>query len=404
MNPRKKSVSTCIISLMILYVTGCSEDFLPEPFEKSSLDIQIVSGNYQQGDNTEFLKDSIVFIITDLNQNPVPGKPVDFHIVAGGGMLDDNQRMTDSEGMVYVKWKAGTGIDQIFKATVKDDNGIAAESWVISNSDIELTTKWISGVNFYSNFTEPLQHDNKILETNNFLIFSDAASDDNKVIFAKIAEEHLYDILTWFELEYQELCIDKRDRKTKIKIYAHTNTTTPGIWRGEENYGILIQSYASPGWVREALKHELVHMVELLTIGPENFVGSCPPVWFTEGIAESLSGNTCICPTPADAYPINSQTKLESWFGSHKNPVTIEEFSDMGSARACEYYEMFGLVINYLLDPEGGDVDCDQVKGMYKDLAVNKNFSISFEQNVSVSLTELEDSIFNWLTNYLPEK
>jgi len=127
-------------------------------------------------------------------------------------------------------------------------------------------------------------------------------------------------------------------------------------------------------------------------------------MWFTEGIAESLSGSTCICPTPADAYPIIDQTRLESWFASHKNPVTIEEFSDMGSTRACEYYEMFGLILNYLLDPEGRNVDCDQVKGLYKDLAVNKSFSLSFEQNVNISLTELEDSIFNWLTDYLPEK
>ena len=147
------------------------------------------------------------------------------------------------------------------------------------------------------NRTRIIQHDNKILETKNFLIFSNTASDNSKVIFAKIAEEHLY-------------------------------TTTPGIWRGKENYRILIQSYASPGWIRGALKHELTHMVELRIIGPENFVGSCPHLWFTEGIAEYLGGNTCICQSPADAYPVNNQARLNSWISLHKNPVTMTELED----------------------------------------------------------------------------
>lgn len=384
---------------MILLVIGCSKDSLPDPYERSLLNIKIVSGNNQKGDDTEFLKDSIVFMVTDRLQNPISGKVVDFKIVSGGGVLDDNQKITDTKGLVYIKWRVGSGLDQIFKAVVADDKGATADAWIIANSNVEFIANWISGIKFYMNFTEPLAHDNKILETNNYLIFSDAASDDNKVIFAKIAEEHLKYILDWFEINYQDIGIDPKTKETKIKVYAHTTTTTPGTWRGAKNYGILFHSYASPGWIRSALKHELTHMVELLLIGPENFVGSCPPTWFSEGLAEYFGDFTCTCP-----YPIDNQTKLNSWISSHKNPITITDFSDIGSTRACEYYTMFGLMVKYFFDSEGLNINCDQVKGMYKNLAVSKSFSLSFEQNMNISLEELEDNIYTWLTNYLPSE
>jgi len=65
MKTKRLANRTCILLLMILFVTGCSEDNLPEPYEKSLLDISLVSGNNQKGDDTQLLKDSIVFMITD---------------------------------------------------------------------------------------------------------------------------------------------------------------------------------------------------------------------------------------------------------------------------------------------------------------------------------------------------
>jgi hypothetical protein len=384
---------------MLTALSSCTKDEFPDPVKKSSFNLEIVSGNNQTGNNTKFLKDSIVFRVTDLNQVSVPGRRVDFKILSGGGFLDSDHKVTDNNGLVYIKWRVGTGTDDIIKATIFDDEGIAANQWALANSDVDFDTRWTSGIRFYRNFKESMTHDNKILETNHFLIFSNASTDDNKVIFAKIAEEHLLDLINWFNISYADLRINPDDKDTKLKIYAHTNTNQPGAWSGVKNYGILFSAYGSPGWISNGLKHELTHIVQLLIIGPENCIGSFPPPWFTEGIAEYFGRNVSSCPSPID-----NLSELNGWKQTHKNPVSIIEYSDMGESRWCEYYTMFGLALNYLLDPTGGNINCEQVKQLYKDIAVNKNFNLSFEQNFNISVTEFENDLYDLLTNYLSVK
>lgn len=48
----------------------CTKDEPPDPIKRSSLILGIISGNNQTGNNTKFLKDSVVFRVTDLMQIP----------------------------------------------------------------------------------------------------------------------------------------------------------------------------------------------------------------------------------------------------------------------------------------------------------------------------------------------
>src|SRR4030043_341878 len=114
-------------------------------------------------------------------------------------------------------------------------------------------------------------------------------------------------------------------------------------------------------------------MVGRLLIGPENFGGADPPIWFADGIAEYFSGYTAACPAP-----IVSVSQLNAWIANHLNPIAIMTYEDIGAANLCEYYNMFGLVLKYLLDPEGFGKTCLNVKDLYKDIAASKKFALSF--------------------------
>jgi len=381
---------------MISLVVGKCSESPTEPERLCSLQIEIMSGNNQKASSYEYLAEPLVFSVKNLTSMPVSDKEIIISVIAGSGMAENTRVTTNNEGIAEVRWKTGTGDNQILKAVVEDEEGLTADVYAIANSDIIFETKWTTGLTFYRNFTEPTEHDGKILETNNFLIFSNGGSDNNKVIFAKIAEEHLFQVMNKFELaSSEELGIHKLNSETKIKIYAHTSTNQPGIWRGARNYGILFPSYGSYGWIEMGLKHEMMHMVELLLTGPENFVGASVPSWYTEGIAEHMSNYTA-------AYPrqINSVSQLNSWISNHNNPLTILNFEDIGNESANEYYNMFGVVVKFILDEKGLGKTFAELKEMYRDIEISGNFNQSFENKLGISVDSLTENIYTMLRSY----
>lgn len=80
--------------------------------------------------------------------------------------------------------------------------------------------QWISGIPFFIE-NEKIEHDDRILETENFLTFSDASSDEVKIIYSQMAESAFEEIKQAFEIQSsEELGILRDDRSTKITIYS----------------------------------------------------------------------------------------------------------------------------------------------------------------------------------------
>lgn len=380
---------------------GSPDSTTTTTFGASALRVTTVSGNGQKGTAAAPLETPLVFRVTDAAAHPVSSRTVQLTAIAGGGEVDPAQATTDADGTVATAWRVGNGLDQIVKASATDDAGVPSEAYAIANSDIRFDASWVTGSTFYRNLSEPVPHDGWIVESNHFLVFSEQTGRDERVVFAKIAEEHVADIERRMAIGgAEELGIRGDDRETKFKVYAGTDPRISGIWRGRRNSGIMVALPTVVGSPtgRLILKHEVVHMVELLLIGPDSFVAAAPPPWFAEGIAESFADHESYW-----CYPITTVTELDAWFATHRNPITITDDDEIGS-RPCEYYAMFGLVLSFLLDPEGGGRTDIDVRDMYRDMAVHRDFDGAFERHLGRTVPDLRDDVHDLLREYLPRR
>jgi hypothetical protein len=148
--------------------------------------------------------------------------------------------------------------------------------------------KWVSDIPFtysigHGNVTIP--HDNRIYESANFLIFSDASSDEVKQHIAFIAEMKLRELKQAFDISIStELGIINQE--TKIMVYANRDMAYQKMLYFP--IGMIIYSLDSPYWsnFNEAtgpsisdvktfstiFKHELMHVFQhLLGLGLDGY-------------------------------------------------------------------------------------------------------------------------------------
>jgi hypothetical protein len=383
----------------------------PDPSDQATRTLEVVSGNYQQGGADVPLTEPVVVEVRDLSGAPLPGAAVSFRVVSGGGRVDTNTATTDGQGRAGVNWTAGTGLDPLLQAQSVDENNVAATAYAYANTELRLETGWISGIPFYTNFTEPLDHDGRIFESNAFLTFSDDSSEDMKVLFSKSAEEDLREIMASLTVaDAAELGISGTDPDTKIKVYSNRRLSfNPGTWAGAKNSAIIFDAIDSSRlsgnrtanhiYVRRGLKHEITHIVQLLLVGPENVVAAWPPFWFTEGLAEHESHAVSSCPAL-----ITSVAELDAWLAvpGHRNPLEIGEWEDfLSSDSPCEYYTMFGLVLDFLLDPAGANRSGADVKALLHELAITHDFTAAFANHMGLSVAALHDNLRDLLAAWL---
>jgi hypothetical protein len=374
----------CLVSLLVAAGAGCSAGG-PETPEPAARTIRVVSGNYQQGGLGAPLAEPVVFQVCDLGGAPLPGAQVSFRVVAGGGQVG-----------------ASEAVDQ------------ACTAYAYANTELRLETGWISGVTFYRNFSEPLGHDGHVFESNAFLTFSDASIEEMKVLFSKAAEEDLREIMASLAVgSAAELGISGNDFRSKIKVYANRRLANgPGAWIGVQNSAIIFDAIDSPRlpgdlasrhrYVRRGLKHEITHIVQLLIIGPQNILSAWPPVWFTEGLAEHESAGVSSCPAP-----ITTVAMLDAWFADpdhSRHPLELQDFEDIPANQGCQYYALFGLVVDFLLDPQGGGRTGADVKDMLLDLAQRHDFAGAFANHMGMSVAYLHDNLRDLLAAWLESR
>ena len=276
--------------------------------------------------------------------------------------------------------------------------------------------KWISEIPFYIDY-EKIEHDDRILETDNFLTFSDASSDDVKITYSQMAERAFDEIKQAFEIQSsEELGIENDNRGTKITIFSdrylnHNNMAF--------STGFLLIALDSPiavswfggdetklqEWYQRNVKHETMHVMQWL-LGldwdsklpwSQRWGKTWPEFWFSEGIAEYISGGAF--------NPIETIDQVNAWREDpqHINPIHVRRSDDspVPDSRIGEYYPMFGLAVRYLLDENGLNKSFADVKEMYLDMRKTSSFRESFEKSMGISVEYYEGHFFEFMDNFL---
>ena len=107
--PRRRGAARATFRPLLLAVVlaSCAERVLgPQaPSDPSTLIVRV--GDNQRGEVGSELPDLIELFVCDLEGLPVPGVPVRFQVTAGRGGIVASQDVSDSRGLVSVRWKLG---------------------------------------------------------------------------------------------------------------------------------------------------------------------------------------------------------------------------------------------------------------------------------------------------------
>jgi len=250
-------------------------------------------------------------------------------------------------------------------------------------------------------------HDGNPIESENFIIYSDAASLEARQQLAQICENAFTIIVERLGITDFSIFRFPADRNNKIHIYTYKNYN-PTTWGGQAFYGgYMIYSLDHPQrteWGYTALeyyiplvKHEMMHVVQTLIIGAnDERVYS----WFAEGIAIEISDDIFYSRIDNQAEFDN----LISTWGS-LNPISIQysmsypDIEDIGK----EYlYPMFWLAVRYLLDPSGQGGSFYDVRDVIIDAANGVHFKTSLTNRFGISFTDYENQFFDLMNQYLP--
>jgi hypothetical protein len=275
-------------------------------------------------------------------------------------------------------------------------------------------TRVVDSGSWYSRNRWP--HDGRPYESRNFVVYSDAASTEARHRLAEVAEGVLAETIAEMGVDPQTMFRFPTGQK-KIDVYAYRNHV-PDWGGGARAYyaGVIIWSFDHAPEAdkptdlvhfRPVLKHELVHVVEALLKG--RFVGDIPvgdprrmPVWFSEGMAEALSGGT----SGGLVRDLDQMNGLIAEYG-RINPIaftvdlTPGEFDPL--AYYFYYYPMSQLAVEYLIDPKGLGRSPADFTRMLLDMASGVSFATAFENHMGISVSTYEKQFFDLMDAYLPQ-
>ncbi len=263
-----------------------------------------------------------------------------------------------------------------------------------------------SGSWYETGFT-PWPHDGNPYESENFVIYSDAASLEARQLLSQICEEVFAIIIERLGITDLSILRFPADRNNKIHIYSYKNYN-PLDWGGQAYYGgYLIYSPDHPvrtEWGQTApekyvplVKHEMMHVVQTLIIGAND---ERMYSWFAEGIAIEISDDVFYT-------KIDMQEKLDSLIATYgmRNPISIQHSwtmpNDIEYIGTLYYYPMFWLAVRYLTDPAGHGRSFYDVRDVILDAADDVPFNTALKNRFGISQQEYEAKFFDLMNDYL---
>ena len=250
---------------------------------------------------------------------------------------------------------------------------------------------------------EPWPHDGKPVESESFVVYSDAASAEARHEVAEVAEDVWAQLLDDFSigpgmLRYPE-------GQDKLHIYAYQNYD-PQDWEGRAYYGGLIMWSPDHDQRRTVagtrfapvLKHELIHVLQWLIAGRPD--PNPVDVWFIEGLPEAMIGGG----TGGAIRGLDELDDLTAEYGAI-SPISFKTDSQITSPDAGEHfnYPMFQLAVEYLMDEDGYGRSPADARDVLIDVADGASFEAAFEDRMGTSLADYEREFFDLMEEYLPQ-
>ncbi len=260
---------------------------------------------------------------------------------------------------------------------------------------------------WYETGFTPWPHDGNPYESENFVIYSDAASLEARQLLSQICEDVFATIIERLGITDLSILRFPADRNNKIHIYAYYNYN-PLNWGGQAFYGgYLIYSPDHPQrteWGLTALdkyvplvRHEMMHVVQTLIIGAnDERVYS----WFAEGIAIEISDDNFY-------IRIDSQAKMDSLISIYgkRNPISFQYSrtypTDIEGIGRFYLYPMFWLAVRYLTDPAGQGRSFYDVRDVLIDAGNGVSFKTSLGNRFGIGFADYESQFFDLMNEYL---
>jgi hypothetical protein len=243
-------------------------------------------------------------------------------------------------------------------------------------------------------------HDGHPYATSNFVVFSDAASDQAKREGGDLAERLWAELLSDFRI--QPGMLHYPAGQDKVDLYLYQDYYVPD-WGGRAYYGGLLmwspenqRRSSDPGEYAAVMQHELVHVLQFLIMGRQTLPFD---VWFTEGLPEAIVGGT----SAGAIKGLDQLNTLTAEYGT-VNPISITRSSQISSPDAGFhfYYPMFELANEYLLADEGLGRSPADARDVMIDVADGAPFASAFEAHMGISLADYRDEFFSRMSSYLP--
>lgn len=244
-------------------------------------------------------------------------------------------------------------------------------------------------------------HDGSPVESEHFVVYSDAAGVEARLELLEAAERGL-------EAVTDRMAVDPGtsfaagDGAEKIDIYAY-HGYEPANW-GARAYpdGLIVWSPDHPlrqgriNGLEATLRHELVHVIQWRVAGVD---GGEVPTWFLEGLPEAISGGTA-------GGAIRSRARLEQLTGRYGRivPVSVHSYSQITGPETGErfYYPMFQLAVEYLTDSDGLGRSMSDSTAVLIDVAAGVPFDVAFADRMGIAPEVYAAEFFDRMAAYLP--
>lgn len=245
----------------------------------------------------------------------------------------------------------------------------------------------------------PWPHDGDPYASANFVVFSDAATQEARYHAADVAEEVWADLLALFEITPEMLHFPEAQEKLHIYVYQNR---FPLDWGAKAYHGgVIVRSQdhlfqsSDPADYTATMTHELVHVLSNLLFGR---YALWVDVWFFEGLAELIAGGSA-------SEPIETLDRLEELTAEYgrTSPISIKQYSQIENADAGQnfHYPMFHLAVEYVLDEDGlGGTPLD-ARDLLIDATNDIPFEESFENRIGIALSDYEQQFFDRMDVYL---
>jgi hypothetical protein len=140
----------------------------------------------------------------------------------------------------------------------------------------------------------------------------------------------------------------------------------------------------------QIVKHEMTHVVQFY-LGGRFYSVDC---WFTEGVAEWAS----------DYLIVQTWEQVEEWRRApdHQlHPLAVQYREQLVDSIRGEYYPIWGLAVQYLMDPGGLGKTALEVRAVFQDVGRGVLFEETFENHMGMSLQYYENNFYNLIKEYL---